>query len=417
MSRYMNSIFFLVVTFLVVAFFWLKFTMVNEIIRADGAIEPEGKVQTVQSRFQSVIKEINVEVGDKILKGTILVKLNDEESKSQLEENLSTLKSINAEIIRLTAEVSSEEGINWPQSVSQQLQISQENLYISKRQSMSQQVMVLSEGTKLFESKIADIKQQIEGIRRLRTLKLEEKNIYLSLIEVGAEPKIRLINVNQEIQKLDNEIGVLTNNISELTINSSQNEEKKKEIMSNYKTMSYEDLATKENEREIIKTKTNALKERVSASYLISPVDGFITKVMPSGPGAIVNSGESIIEIVPISSSVLIKANLSPQNINNVRIGQHARVNLLSYDFTKYGSLSGVVRSIPKNTTTNENGDVFYNILVECKSTMLSKSDINPAIIPGMLVQVEITGEERSVLDYLLQPIRESGSKAFTENG
>ena len=173
----MNSIFFLVVTFLVVAFFWLKFTMVNEIIRADGAIEPEGKVQTVQSRFQSVIKEINVEVGDKILKGTILVKLNDEESKSQLEENLSTLKSINAEIIRLTAEVSSEEGINWPQSVSQQLQISQENLYISKRQSMSQQVMVLSEGTKLFESKIADIKQQIEGIRRLRTLKLEEKNI------------------------------------------------------------------------------------------------------------------------------------------------------------------------------------------------------------------------------------------------
>lgn len=74
-----------------------------------------------------------------------------------------------------------------------------------------------------------------------------------------------------------------------------------------------------------------------------------------------------------------------------------------------------MVSSIAQNTSTNENGDVFYNIWIECRSTKLSKSDIDPSIIPGMLAQVEITGEERSILDYLLQPIFESGSKAFTE--
>ena len=126
-------------------------------------------------------------------------------------------------------------------------------------------------------------------------------------------------------------------------------------------------------------------------------------------------SGDPVIEIVPVSSKVMIKANLLPQNINNIKLGQPAKINLLSYDFTTYGSLRGAISSIAQNTTTSENGDVFYNIWIECTTKTLSKSKIEPEIIPGMLVQVEITGEERSVLDYLLQPFRTSVSKAFTE--
>jgi hypothetical protein len=52
---------------------------------------------------------------------------------------------------------------------------------------------------------------------------------------------------------------------------------------------------------------------------------------------------------------------------------------------------------------------------IECRSPKLSKSEVEPEIVPGMLVQVELTGEKRSILEYLLQPIKESGSKAFTE--
>ena len=415
MFKFINGIFFLVLTFIVIAFFWLKFTMVDEIIRADGAIEPEGKVQTIQPRFQSIIEEIKVSVGDKVKKGDLLAKLNDEESQAQLEENLSNLQALDAQIIRLKAEVIFAEKIIWPKTIGEELKLSQQKLFILKRQTLLQQIQVINEEAKLIKNKIEMSKQQIKGFIKLKKLKQEEKEIYLPLVKSGSEPRVRLVNINQELQQLENEILNFQSKIKEAEIEFSKNEQQKKEMLLSFKTASLDDLANKENEVQIIRTKTNVLKERVSANKLLSPVNGFVTKVMPSGPGAVIKSGDPVIEIVPVSSKVMIKANLLPQNINNIKLGQPTKINLLSYDFTTYGSLRGAISSIAQNTTTSENGDVFYNIWIECTTTTLSKSKIEPEIIPGMLVQVEITGEERSVLDYLLQPFRTSVSKAFTE--
>jgi len=415
MFKFINGIFFLVLTFIVIAFFWLKFTMVDEIIRADGAIEPEGKVQTIQPRFQSIIEEIKVSVGDKVKKGDLLAKLNDEESQAQLEENLSNLQALDAQIVRLKAEVVFAEKIIWPKTIDEELKLSQQKLFILKRQTLLQQIQVINEEAKLIKNKIEMSKQQIKGFIKLKKLKQEEKEIYLPLVKSGSEPRVRLVNINQELQQLENEILNFQSKIKEAEIEFSKNEQQKKEMLLSFKTASLDDLANKENEVQIIRTKTNVLKERVSANQLLSHVNGFVTKVMPSGPGAVIKSGEPVIEIVPVSSKVMIKANLLPQNINNIKLGQPAKINLLSYDFTTYGSLRGAISSIAQNTTTSENGDVFYNIWIECTTTTLSKSKIEPEIIPGMLVQVEITGEERSVLDYLLQPFRTSVSKAFTE--
>ena len=415
MFKFINGIFFLVLTFIVIAFFWLKFTMVDEIIRADGAIEPEGKVQTIQPRFQSIIEEIKVSVGDKVKKGDLLAKLNDEESQAQLEENLSNLQALDAQIVRLKAEVVFAEKIIWPKTIDEELKLSQQKLFILKRQTLLQQIQVINEEAKLIKNKIEMSKQQIKGFVKLKKLKQEEKEIYLPLVKSGSEPRVRLVNINQELQQLENEILNFQSKIKEAEIEFSKNEQQKKEMLLSFKTASLDDLANKENEVQIIRTKTNVLKERVSANKLLSPVNGFVTKVMPSGPGAVIKSGDPVIEIVPVSSKVMIKANLLPQNINNIKLGQPAKINLLSYDFTTYGSLRGAISSIAQNTTTSENGDVFYNIWIECTTTTLSKSKIKPEIIPGMLVQVEITGEERSVLDYLLQPFRTSVSKAFTE--
>jgi HlyD family type I secretion membrane fusion protein len=415
MFKFINGIFFLVLTFVVIAFFWLKFTMVDEIIRADGAIEPEGKVQTIQPRFQSIIEEIKVSVGDKVKKGDLLAKLNDEESQAQLEENLSNLQALDAQIIRLKAEVVFAEKIIWPKTINEELKLSQQKLFILKRQTLLQQMQVINEEAKLIKNKIEMSKQQIKGFIKLKKLKQEEKEIYLPLVKSGSEPRVRLVNINQELQQLENEILNFQSKIKEAEIEFSKNEQQKKEMLLSFKTASLDDLANKENEVQIIRTKTNVLKERVSANKLLSPVNGFVTKVMPSGPGAVIKSGDPVIEIVPVSSKVMIKANLLPQNINDIKLGQPAKINLLSYDFTTYGSLRGAISSIAQNTTTSENGDVFYNIWIECTTTTLSKSKIEPEIIPGMLVQVEITGEERSVLDYLLQPFRTSVSKAFTE--
>tara|TARA_A100001015_G_scaffold175448_1_gene195122 strand:+ start:2574 stop:3827 length:1254 start_codon:yes stop_codon:yes gene_type:complete len=415
MLRPLNTIFFLVVLFVTIAFFWLKFTLVDEVIRADGIIEPEGKVQTVQSRFQSVVDTLNVVVGDRVQKGDVLLTLNDEESKAQLEENLSSISSLQAEIVRLKAEVELQGDIIWPFEAPESLRLTQESLFQAKRYNVIKRIELLGEEAKLVEATILQANLRIDGVRRLIVLKLQEEDIYRPLVEDGAEPKIRLLTINQELQALENQIAEQKALIEEGKIQLVRNTKQQEEVWSNYQAESLNELATKEIELDVIKTKTEVLRERVYANELLSPVAGVVTKVMPPGPGVVVKSGEPILELVPLSSKIMIKANLPPQHINAVKAGQIARVNLTAYDFTTYGSLSGVVHSVAQNTASNESGEVFYNMWIECRSPKLSKSEVEPEIVPGMLVQVQLTGEKRSILEYLLQPIKESGSKAFTE--
>ena len=415
MLRPLNTIFFLVVLFVTIAFFWLKFTLVDEVIRADGVIEPEGKVQTVQSRFQSVVDTLNVVVGDRVQKGDVLLTLNDEESKAQLEENLSSISSLQAEIVRLKAEVELQVDIIWPFEAPESLSLTQESLFQAKRYNVIKRIELLGEEAKLVEATILQANLRIDGVRRLIVLKLQEEDIYRPLVEDGAEPKIRLLTINQELQALENQIAEQKALIEEGKIQLVRNTKQQEEVWSNYQAESLNELATKEIELDVIKTKTEVLRERVYANELLSPVAGVVTKVMPPGPGVVVKSGEPILELVPLSSKIMIKANLPPQHINAVKAGQIARVNLTAYDFTTYGSLSGVVHSVAQNTASNESGEVFYNMWIECRSPKLSKSEVEPEIVPGMLVQVQLTGEKRSILEYLLQPIKESGSKAFTE--
>ena len=417
MLRPLNTIFFLVVLFVTIAFFWLKFTLVDEVIRADGVIEPEGKVQTVQSRFQSVVDTLNVVVGDRVQKGDVLLTLNDEESKAQLEENLSSISSLQAEIVRLKAEVELEVDIIWPFEAPESLRLTQESLFQAKRYNVIKRIELLGEEAKLVEATMLQADLRIDGVRRLIVLKLQEEDIYRPLVEDGAEPKIRLLTINQELQALENQIAEQKALIEEGKIQLVRNTKQQEEVWSNYQAESLNELATKEIELDVIKTKTEVLRERVYANKLLSPVAGVVTKVMPPGPGVVVKSGEPILELVPLSSKIMIKANLPPQHINAVKAGQIARVNLTAYDFTTYGSLSGVVQSVAQNTASNESGEVFYNMWIECRSPKLSKSEVEPEIVPGMLVQVQLTGEKRSILEYLLQPIKESGSKAFTEKG
>lgn len=325
--------------------------------------------------------------------------------------------SLQAEIVRLKAEVELEVDIIWPFEAPKSLSLTQESLFQAKRYNVIKRIELLGEEAKLVEATILQADLRIDGLRRLIVLKLQEEDIYRPLVEDGAEPKIRLLTINQELQALENQVAEQKALIEEGKIQLVRNAKQQEEVWSNYQAESLNELATKEIELDVIKTKTEVLRERVSANELLSPVTGVVTKVMPPGSGVVVKSGEPILELVPLSSKIMIKANLPPQHINAVKVGQIARVNLTAYDFTTYGSLFGVFHSVAQNTASNESGEVFYNMWIECKSPKLSKSDVEPEIVPGMLVQVELTGEKRSILEYLLQPIKESGSKAFTEKG
>ena len=413
--RISNAIFILIILTVVSAIVWIRITEIEEIIRAEGQVEPKEQIQIVQPRFTGKLEKILVNIGDRVEKGQIVAQVNKLEAEAQFRENSSTLDVLNAEITRLKAEVSGSELIDWPAELPENLKEVQNALFIVRRDKVFQELEILKQQTGSSQNEMVELKQRMEGLEKLLSLKNEEKNILEPLVLNGIEPKTRLLQISQEIQRFENEIILSKTNLQAVKIELQKIAAQAVDVMKRFKAESFEELARKQNQLRLTKTKTDALLDRLTDTDLKAPISGVITKIHPKGVGEIVTGGKELIEIAPFFKNVRVKAKLKPQDITNLMEGQQTKILLTSYDFTVYGSISGYVEEIAQNTSETDRGEIYYETWIQSKNLKLSKSDIKPEILPGMLAQVEIIGKKRSIYEYLMKPVLETTARAFTE--
>jgi HlyD family secretion protein/adhesin transport system membrane fusion protein len=150
-------------------------------------------------------------------------------------------------------------------------------------------------------------------------------------------------------------------------------------------------------------------------SNLTSPISGVVTAVNPAGIGAVVRAGDVLLEVVPQEEYFLIKAKILPKDIGKVSVGQNARVSYTAYDFSRYGIMEGEMIKIAQNTTTTQQGEIYYDAWVKTTGSTFSKSPINPNILPGMIAQVDMLGEKRTIFEYIMSPLNRMASRALSE--
>ncbi len=156
------------------------------------------------------------------------------------------------------------------------------------------------------------------------------------------------------------------------------------------------------------------LEDKVNRTVVVSPVTGTVKTLYVNTVGGVIQPGMNIIEIVPTEDTLLVEAQIAPQDIAFLRPDLPAIVKFSAYDFTRYGGLEGTLEHISADTTQDEEGNSFYLVRVRTKETTLGH-DQNLPIIPGMTASVDIITGKRTVLDYLLKPILSAQSNALRE--
>jgi adhesin transport system membrane fusion protein len=152
----------------------------------------------------------------------------------------------------------------------------------------------------------------------------------------------------------------------------------------------------------------------VNFSTVKSQITGIVSKVNVSNTGQVVQSGATLAEIVPEDDVLKINANIMPKDIAYVRQGQKAKLGFTAYDIAIYGQIEGKVSKIAANTTTIEDGGSFYLAIIEVDASEIkNKNDI--ILQPGMIADISIIGEERTVLSYILNPITKLSKRALQE--
>ena len=226
---------------------------------------------------------------------------------------------------------------------------------------------------------LKNLKVEVSFLENSRELIFEELDILKPLVEQGAESRMELIRVLQRKANAESEIS-----------------RKKADI-------------------ESLEERIPAINDRVKRTDVISPKAGIINRIVITTIGGVAEPGSALVEIVPLNEDLIVEVEINPKDIALVLPGQRAIVKLTAFDFSKFGSLEGKVMSVGADSIQKEDGSLWYlcEISVRVKDITSLGKKIN--MLPGMVAQVDIVNGERSVMNYLLQPVTKVTEEAFRE--
>lgn len=196
------------------------------------------------------------------------------------------------------------------------------------------------------------------------------------------------------------------------------------ERMNNYLAEANAELIKVESELDQAEESMSMREDPVARSEIRAPVHGIVKNIKINTIGGVVNTGQDILEIIPLDDKLMVEAYIRPQDVAFLRPGMPVVVKVTAYDYAIYGGLNGVVKLISPDTLSNDTrrselklnpDETFYRILVETESNyLLDKNNQKMEIIPGMVASVDIKTGEKSVFDYLIKPITRM-KQAMTE--
>ncbi|WP_054649407.1 HlyD family type I secretion periplasmic adaptor subunit [Salidesulfovibrio brasiliensis] len=405
-----SSVIIMLVGFLI----WAYFAELEEVTRGFGKVIPSQRVQEIQNLEGGILSEIFVYEGQQVDKDTLLCRLRNEQAASYYRDAFAKSLEHRAAIARLVAEVDETEPVfsdelkeKAPQLVEDQLRI-----FNARKEQLRIDLSLL-------ESEYLQKKQEVtemQSRRRqlLQSLKVAERqrDITKPLVEKQIHSELDFLSLEQKVLELRGDVEALSLGIPRARQAAEEEKNRIEQRRAEFKSEALNELNERRLELISINETLSARSDRVTRTDVRSPVRGIVKTIMINTLGGVVQPGESIMEIVPLDSTLLIEAEIKPADIAFVHPGQKAQVKITAYDFSIYGGLEGTVEHISADTIQDEKGDNYYLIKVRTKSNALRYQGESLPIMPGMTAQVDVLTGKKSVLDYLLKPILKAKQNA-----
>lgn len=400
-----------VIVFLV----WAGFTNIHEVARTPGEVVPFGYQRTVQHLEGGIIKTINVHEGEVVEEGQILLRLSDAGIKEDLERARSKQLFLEMQAERLQAFIEGRVPVfaNFTGATGQMVE-SQQASFEGMRMAREKEAKVTKDQVMQKKQALISLEADLGTAEKNRRLMNDVYKRRQALNKKGYASDIQILEEEQRINQIDGEIKRMRNQIDVAKTEIEEFEARLESLSARHRDEAYMQLdkvlADKEQNIKIIRK----LEERIGRMAITAPAHGLVKGLAVNTIGAVVQPGQTIMEIVPLDETLEVQVKISPQDIGHLQHGQHVQVKFSTYDFSRYGSVRGQLDRISATTFTGENGERFYQGRIVLSQNYVG-SDPSNIILPGMTVMADIITGDKTILQYMLKPIHTSLKTALTE--
>lgn len=404
-----------IIIFMSVFLIWAYFAQIDESVKGSGKVIPSGQTRLVQHLEGGIITDIMVSEGDSVLEGQILFRIQNQYFISTRKENMIKLSAYEAKLARILA-LKNEESIQFSPSIMKNIPQIAENemqIFYGQKKKHDAQISVLNEQFFQKKAQLKELEVKLENLSIEYNLAQESIKIQEELSKKGAisrEKYLQHLSSKQRIfTQMEEARYTMPVVLKEIEEWNKKIETKKFEIRS--------ELLQELNEVqiEIIKLEEviKADSDRDIRIGVVSPTKGIVNKIYYNTIGGIVKSGDTIVEISPLEDELMIEAKIRTSDRAYIYPGQDVSIEITAYDFSKYGLLKGKLIGISPDSKTDEKGNSFYSLKIKANDY---KFDEHSPILIGMTANINILTGKRTVLYYIIKPMKDIGYKAFTEH-
>ena len=405
-------------SFIIVLLFlwWAMHMQLDEVAVTTGKLVTKMRLQNVQHLTGGKVKEILVKDGDFVKKGQLIIRFDKVEAQSQLDENNDTYYSLLARKERLEAylEKRKPDFSKLPEEASDFAK-EEELMFNSLIDSEQMNISLLDSQIKQTENAINALKAKKKTLEHQMEILNDEINIKKGLYEKQIISKLEILKIERDKSQLQEEVMQMPENILKM-------QEQIKELIIRKKKIKTDLVSDARKELEEINTSIPKIKEAILRyKYQLSHLDvyanirGTIHDLKIHTVGAIVKPSETMMQIVPVNQQLVAEVHIDSRDVGHIKPGQHVNIKLTTYDFSRYGSISGIVNRVSASSYVDRHEVTYYIGIIDLDQQYIKIGKDKEPLISGMTLQADIKTGSKSLMQYLLKPIFKSASQALRE--
>jgi membrane fusion protein, adhesin transport system len=401
----------------VAAIGWAAFAHVEEVTRGQGRVIPARKIQNVQNLEGGIVREVLVREGSLVREGQIIARIDPTIAGSSLGEAREKMASLEAMVARLEAEVESKP-LSFPPALAASrpdITASQRDHYETRRREFNAAVSGLELVEQQRGHEILELEAKIATLSRSLVLVQEELQLIRGLEKTRAASRSELIAIEGKANDTAGALKAAELALPRARAAQAEVRDKRLEKVAAFQGESMQRLASARTELAALSQSSRGSEDKLARTTIRSPANGIVKSVSVTTPGQVVQPGHNLVEIVPLDDTLLIEAQVRPQDIAFLRPGQPALVKLSAYDFSIYGGLKATLEQIGADSITTDKGETYYLVRVRTEKSSLQHGQDTLPIIPGMVADVDVITGSKTVLAYMTKPLTRLRQNALRE--
>ncbi len=361
---------------------WAATAPMASAVPAAAILAVKGERKQVQHYEGGIVDKVLVEEGETVREGQLLVLLNDIQVSATASRLRNQIDLHVAQKARLIAERDSLSSIVFPEELASRVnEASVKEIMESERQQFAARRESLNGQINILKQRISQLEDQIEGHRIQRKSRFDQLKIFdLELVGLrelyrkGHYPRNEILARERAMARLKGEAGS-----DDAQIARAQNGvgEAKSQIIS-LRQRFREDVVARYQD---IQAAASDLRQRLAVAEDVlarievkAPQSGIVQDLKVHTSGGVVRAGQLLMEIAPQDKELIVEAQVSPNDIDNIQVGQEAEVRLVALNMLLTPSVMAKVISVSGDRLVDAvTGVGYFLIRAEISETETEK--------------------------------------------